>query len=419
MKPRARLVGLVAMAASLAFLAIRTACYLPFARSPVATPGNLRPAGATAPAAAAEEPLLIRGVLHVHLPTRLAAFQATLRAASRASLDFILFSSPQTLDPSTDGREGYYTLAGLQPRHDSSGEGAASHPLLVLMGVEVETDRGPLLIAGGTTSSYPLTHRSTSLIQAAHAAGALVLALRPCHLPQREGSVSSPATPDPPAGVDGVEAVSLAADFTSFRYPRLLGAGLIALLNRPAALASLAQQPADGRPPAATLSWPGPARPVGGFGLTPGEGTWPDRAEPDWTLDWVTTTVRLDYPLSRQPAQFAQDREALLEALIQGQTGVVVNAWGKEPPPRLTYEPGESRVHAVFKGDPPVWMVLRQDGRVAAEGPGPVLAAAPAGSGAWRVETYLRRRDAGLPGAGWLLWQVPGPLLVASGEEPP
>ncbi len=213
----------------------------------------------------AADPRVCRGALHVHLPDDEASFLALVAAAREAGLDFVLFAAAGTFDPAADGREGYYTDAG------AAAAGLAlpgRPPLLVLVGAELPTDRGNLLLAGGQAGTpYPLTRRSETLVRAAREAGGFALALRPCRQPLAPGAVPSPDRPDPPAGVAGVEALSLAADFTSHLYYPLAEAAVLSLANPAGGLARLARRPAGGRPPAAGLDWPGPPAPVGGIGL--------------------------------------------------------------------------------------------------------------------------------------------------------
>jgi len=355
------------------------------------------------PAVAGSRPGTVRGAVHVHRPVDEEAAERVLGAALDAGLDFIVTTTSGTLDPAAEGHEGYYTRPGRQ-----------GPPLMVLAAAEIPSDRGPLLILGGSPrAAFPLTRRSEDLIGAAHAAGALVIALRPCRVPQAPGAMPASDPPDPPSGVDGVEVLSVAADFSPGSWIRLAAGTVLAPLRPAGALAALARpdRSAD-RDGALQLSLPGKAAPIGGIGLAPGSAA--GDPEPATVLAAVTTRVALDSPWERTEASFPRDRATLLAALAAGRTLAVAELWGEPGPLEFGagVEPGTVRARS--EGGTEAEWILGRNGKVVAEGRGKSIAA-PAGAGIWRVELWRRRSDLGLGGRGWLPWVVAGPWSQGGG----
>ena len=370
----------------LAAVLVATASGLPYLR--LRLPPVPRPGGTIA-----------RGVLHVHLPNDAATLRQMVGAARNHQLDFILFTSPGGVDAAGEGREGYYTV--------HTPDGSDSKPVLVLIAAEIATDRGNLAVASGSTDvSLPLTRRSSLLVAAARETGGFTLALGPCAAGPLEGAMPSPSRPDPPRGISGVEALSLASSFQPETYFPLVVAAALAPFNLDAALASMAETWHPDRDLPADLAWSGPAAPVGGIAREPGR-SWGDSL-PAFTqaLRWVTTRLVLDHPLGRRSGTFAEDRAAVLAALRNGRSLAAVEAWGD--PGRFHLISTRHGVRAAASDPRQSWIVLRQNGRIRASGPGPVLEADSAETDPWRAEVYLRRRDIGLPGSGWLLWIVAG-----------
>ena len=355
------------------------------------------------PAATGSTPRIVRGAVHVHRPVDEEAAERLLGAALDAGLDFVVTTTPGTLDPTAEGHEGYYTRPGR-----------VAPPLMVLAAAEIPSDRGPLLILGGLPrAAFPLTLRSDDLIAAAHASGALVIALRPCRAPQAPGSMPAPDPPDPPAGVDGVEVLSVAADFSPGSWLQLAAGAILAPLRPSGALAALARP--DGRADrdgALQLSLPGMSAPIGGIGLAPGSVA--GDPEPETVLGAVTTRVILDSPWGRSAAAFGPDRAALLGALAAGQTLAVAGLWGE--PGRIELGTGGDRGTVGIQADHGTgarW-ILSRDARVVAEG-GDLGVTAPAATGIWRAAAWRRRSDLGLGGSGWLPWVVAGPWRLEGG----
>ncbi|MFQ5720700.1 MAG: hypothetical protein ACE5IK_14265 [Acidobacteriota bacterium] len=343
--------------------------------------------------------LVVRGAIHVHLPADPRAFHRLVSAARRRHLDFIIFSAADGLDAARDGREGYYTVRG-------AGQDGG-RPLLVLIGAEISTDRGNLLVVGGDPRRpLPLTRRADRVIAAATQLGAVTLALGPCDRPGPPGTRVSPATPDPPANLASVEAISLAATLSSNRYLDLAVAGAVAPVDLAGALASVTPtwHPDGGLP--APLHWAGAAAPTGGVGLSAGK-SWGDGPETlGQALDWVTTWLRLDARPGRRRETFDTDRAALITALAAGRSLAAVEAWG-DPAAQSLRRMGD-RMDARIQGETDSWIVLRRDGAIVVSGPGPGVSAPIAADGPWRAEFYRRRDAVGLPGSGWVLWVVAG-----------
>lgn len=338
------------------------------------------------------------------------AFRKTIIAARESGLDFILFSSMKVLDVASEGREGYYTVrqpvTGVEPGTDAF----PGKPLLVLVGVELATDRGNLLITGMPRGArLPLTRHSSELIEAVVQYRGLALSLRPCQTEAASDRALIPFAGDPPAGATTSEVISLAADFSGGHYYPLATSSVVSLINPDGALALLAPRTPDPTPSPALSGWNGAAAPVAGVGITRGDGIGHGGPDPRQSFRWVSTRLGLRRPLGRTPATYQDDRRAVLEALSSGRTRAVVDAWGDAG--TVSFEAREDgTARASVRGLSGTWITIYHAGEVVAQGPGPVREATRGGPGPWRTAIFRRRADLGLPGDGWLLWIVSGPM---------
>lgn len=338
-------------------------------------------------------PLTVAGAIHIHTirSDGSGTVDQVAEAAARAGLGFIVL---------TDHGDG--TRNPDPPRYSSG--------VLVIDGVELSTDGGHYLAIGLPQSPYPLRGEARDVIEDVKRLGGFGIVAHP------DSSKPELRWRDWDAPFDGIEWLNADTEWRDegalhltralMRYPFRPAATLASLLDRPSETLERWDSLSRSRRVIAVAGADAHAR----LGWQDDEAAGYRRGRfvriPSYEASFRTFANRilLDSPLQRDASA---DAVRVLTALRAGRLYTAIDALAS--PPMFEFTTKDSGLHVRTNAPAGSSIVIRQDGRIAAEGSTPQLTLPlNAPSGTYRAEVYA----ASAPGAPAVPWIISNPIYL-------